>query len=159
MSLIYRIIEKKDNEALSKVIKSTLEEQGNNVDGTVYTDDATDRMSTCYKSPKSTYYVAEEDGILLGGSGISMVDGHPETAELQRMFLSTKGRGRGIGSELMKLCLDFAKGAGYKQIYLETFDNMKPAIKLYEKTGFKPINQRMGDTGHFYCSKLMLLEL
>ena len=44
-------------------------------------------------------------------------------------------------------------------MYLETFPNMKEAINLYEKFNFQYINYPMGNTGHFYCTTRMLLNL
>ena len=82
-----------------------------------------------------------------------------ETCELQRLFILKKARGLGIGQQLMDSCIVFAKESGYKRIYLETFPNMVEALGLYSKNGFKLIDKPLGDTGHFYCTTRMLLEL
>ncbi len=49
-------------------------------------------------------------------------------------------RGRGIGSELMKYSMESMKNDyGAKEVYLEVRVSNEPAIKMYEKLGFKKI--------------------
>ena len=160
MSITYRLIEQKDDAALSKVIKTSLEELDYAIDGTVYTDEATDRMSTCYQDEGSIYFIAEENGVLLGGSGIAPIPNQKENyCELQRMFLTAEARGKGIGKTLMEKCIAFAKEAGYSLVYIETFEHMPQARKLYERSGFKYVENSIGDTGHFSCNIYMTLSL
>ncbi len=155
-----RVIQPKDNQALANVIRTVLTQQGNNVDGTVFTDEATDRMYDGYQTNNSVYYIVEIDGQVMGGCGVAHLSGEPETVcELQRLFLLKEARGKGIGQLLMDKCIDFAKQSGYKLMYLETFPNMIEAIGLYKKNGFKLIDNPMGNTGHFYCTTRMVLEL
>lgn len=154
-----RLIQKKDNKALANVIRTVLEEQGNNVDGTVYTDSATDNMFDGYQSLETIYYVVLIDGVLVGGCGIGILDIENSICELQRLFLLKTARGYGIGQRLMDLCIEFARDLKCKGVYLETFPNMIEALGLYSKNGFKLINEPLGETGHFYCTTRMLLEL
>ena len=160
MDITYRLIEEKDNSALSNVIKRSLEELNLALDGTVYTDKATDHMYDGYQSDGSIYFIAEQDGVLLGGSGIAPIpDQTANYCELQRMFLTSSSRGQGIGQALMDKCVAFAREAGYEMIYIETFENMHDARKLYERSGFKYSDQRLGNTGHFSCDVFMNLWL
>ena len=36
---------------------------------------------------------------------------------------------------------EFARNAGYRQLYLETHTNLEAAIRLYEKLGFKNLQE------------------
>ena len=160
MTYNIRLIQEKDNAALSKVIKTSLEELGYAIPGTVYTDQATDYMFSCYQTPSSRYFIAEIDGKLVGGSGIAAIPNQKENyCELQRMFLTKESRGLGIGKALMEKCISFAKEAGYTLIYIETFKGMAEARRLYEKSGFKYIDGPLGETGHFSCDIHMSLAL
>jgi putative acetyltransferase len=160
MAINYRLIEPKDNEALSRVIKTSLEKLDLALDGTVYTDEATDFMFDGYQKEGSVYFIAEEDGKLLGGSGIAAIPNQEDNhCELQRMFLNEDARGKGIGQALMKKCIAFAKDFGYELVYLETFGDMHSARKLYERSGFKYVEESMGNTGHFSCNIYMTLNL
>jgi putative acetyltransferase len=48
---------------------------------------------------------------------------------------------------------------GFAFCYLETFNTMKGAMKLYEKNGFVRIAGQMGNTGHFACDIFYRLKL
>ena len=160
MSYTIKEISLSDNNALANTIRTVLTQQGNNVDGTVFTDEATDRMYEGYQTENSIYFVVYVNNALVGGCGVNHLPGEDETiCELQRLFLSQEARGQGIGQKLMDLCIEFAKSKHYKLMYLETFPNMHEAIGLYTKTGFKLIENAMGDTGHFYCTTRMTLKL
>jgi putative acetyltransferase len=155
-----RTIEPKDNEALAGVIRKTLEEFGANKPGTVYYDDATDHLSEVFQMPGSIYYVAELEGRIVGGGGIYPSPGLPEgTCELVKMYLLPETRGIGLGRSLIQKSLDYAKEAGYQQVYLETMPELKKALKTYEKFGFVYINAPMGQTGHFGCDLWMLKKM
>jgi putative acetyltransferase len=60
---------------------------------------------------------------------------------------------------LIQKCLDFAKEAGYKNIYLETMPELKQALKIYSTFGFHYINAPMGNTGHHGYDLRMLKKL
>lgn len=149
-----------DNAAIAKVIRTTLEEYGAARPGTVYFDETTDRLSQLFTLPGSIYYVAEQNGIVLGGAGIYPTDALPKTTcELVKMYLQSNARGTGLGKQLMDACINFAASNGYSQIYLETMPELNRAIKLYEKTGFERLNAPLGLSGHFGCGIWMLKSL
>ena len=113
-----------------------------------------------FQKPGSIYYVAELNGELIGGAGIYPSDGLPEeTCELVKMYLLPKARGLGLGKTLIGKVLAFAKESGYKNVYIETMPELKQAMKIYEKFGFRYLDGPMGNTGHTGCSVWMLLEL
>ena len=61
MAVIYRKIEKRDNEILSRLIKRVFEEFGIDIPGTVYTDPTTDAMYELFQAHSSVYWIAEEN--------------------------------------------------------------------------------------------------
>ena len=160
MKIEYRKIQQEDNFALANVIRTVLTQQGNNVDGTVFTDSATDRMFDGYQTKNSVYYVVLINGVLMGGCGVAQLEGESENVcELQRLFILKESRGNGVGQKLMEKCITFAKQQNYTLMYLETFPNMKEALGLYKKNGFELIENAMGITGHFYCTTRMTKSL
>jgi putative acetyltransferase len=160
MEIVYRKITESDDQELAQIIKNTLIEYNSATDGTVFTDDSTNHLSSTFTDEKSRYFVAYIGDELLGGAGINLLPGETDDiCELQRMFLKPTARGKGIGKELMRLCLEFAQTNNYKICYLETFPALKEAIQLYEKTGFKYIGHQMGNTGHFACTTRMIYVL
>lgn len=155
-----RTIDRKDNAALAKLIRSTLKEFGANHPGTVYYDESTDHLSEVFQTPRSIYYVAELNDKVVGGGGIFPTERLPEyTCELVKMYTYPYVRGIGLGKLLIQRCIDFANETGYKNIYLETMPELKQALKTYEKFGFEYLNHAMGNSGHFGCELWMLKRL
>ena len=56
----------------------------------------------------------------------------------------------------MKECIDAAKTAGYKKMYLETMPELHVAVPLYEKFGFTYLNGPLGNSGHNGCDVWMM---
>lgn len=145
---------------MANIIRRSLEEFDIDLQGTVYVDPYLDDMYSHFTVPHKIYFIACEDGHVLGGSGIAPLDDiNMEICELQRMFVHKEVRGKGIGQLLMDRCLLAAKEMGFKQCYLETFADMHKAIALYERNDFRYLDAPMGDTGHFACKTWMLKDL
>ena len=128
--------------------------------GTAFADKELDNMHEAYSFPRSVYFVVESESQILGGAGVMPLNKGPKNiCELQKMYLHPMARGKGIGSDLLKLCLSFAKKNKFSLCYLETMPYMMNAQKLYKKNGFIYINAPMGDTGHYSCPIWMTKEL
>ena len=159
-SFFIRNIHPDDNKVLAAIVRNTLAEFGANHPGTVYYDPTTDALYQLFQKPGSIYYVAEINGELIGGAGIYPSDGLPEgTCELVKMYLLPRARGLGLGKTLIDKVLAFARESGYNNVYIETMPELKQAMKVYEKFGFRYLDGPMGNTGHTGCSVLMLLKL
>jgi putative acetyltransferase len=149
-----------DDPKLASVIRNTLAEFGANHPGTVYYDASTDALYSLFRKERSAYFVAEQNGEVVGGGGIYPTDGLPDdTCELVKMYLLPQGRGTGLGRTLIEKSLSFANDAGYKKIYLETMPELKQALKVYAKFGFEYLEGPMGNSGHTGCSLWMLKNL
>lgn len=59
--------------------------------------------------------------------------------ELAKMAVSPKAQGKGIGWLLGKAAIEKARQQGASRIYLESNTILEPAIRLYEKLGFKKV--------------------
>lgn len=160
MSILIRKIEQKDNVAMANVIRNVFIEHGINRPGTAFYDPCLDTMFEYHFGNNTRYFVAISENELLGGAGIYPTDGLPiETCELVKMYLLSSSRGKGIGRLLLEKCIETAKEMGYKKMYLETTHELNSAISMYEKFGFKYLENRMGESGHHSCGIFMLKEL
>ncbi|HEX8277806.1 MAG TPA: GNAT family N-acetyltransferase [Segetibacter sp.] len=158
--IIIRKIELKDNAVLASIIRSSLAEFGANKPGTVFYDETTDHLFEMFQQPGSIYFIAEQTGEVLGGAGIYPSNGLPaQTCELVKMYLRPVARGKGLGKLLIDKCLEFAKGFGYEQVYIETMPELRKAVSVYEKFGFEYLRGPLGNTGHFGCDVWMLKKL
>jgi putative acetyltransferase len=152
-----RKIEPTDNLALAKIIRDALTEFKANKPGTVYFDDSTDHLYELFQQEKGIYNVAIDNDQIVGGGGIVHTTGLAmDTCELVKLYLSPAARGKGIGRALMQKCLEEAKNAGYKKVYLETMPELISAIPLYEQFGFTYLTGALGNSGHSGCDIWMI---
>ena len=159
-TILIRNIEPSDNVAIATVIRVALTEFGANKPGTVYFDPTTDHLYELFKIPGSVYYVAEKNGIILGGCGIFPTEALPEgTCELVKLYLDKNARGTGLGKKLLLKAMDWAKQNGYNQVYLESMPELSKAVSIYENVGFEKLNQALGNSGHDGCDIWMLKKL
>ncbi len=157
---VIRKIEKKDNAAVAQLIRAVFDELNIPKVGTAYEDSYLDFMFEEYSKPQSAYFVVESNGKIIGSAGIAPLENEAETiCELQKMYFLPQTRGRGIGSQMMEICLQSARDFGFEKCYLETMPFMHDAQKLYKKVGFEYICSSMGSTGHTSCPIWMLKEL
>ncbi len=160
ISVLIRPIRPEDNPDIARIIRKTLEEYNSAIHGTAYFDKSLDDMYAAYQEVGTAYFVAEIDGVVVGGAGIGKLDGeNPAYCELQKMYILPHARGKGVGRKLMQACLGFAKDAGYQKCYLETFSYMNEALKLYAKNKFKYLSRPKGNTSHSACDVWMELDL
>lgn len=154
--IFIRTIQPSDNPFLAAIVRNTLTEFGCNKPGTAWADPETDFLFEQYQQVRSTYFVAEMDGEIVGGSGIGVLKGYDEICELQKMYLLANARGKGIAQQLMQKCIEFAKEKGYQKIYLETMPQLNTAVDFYTKIGFLHLDKPLSQTGHFSCNIWMI---
>jgi putative acetyltransferase len=160
MSITFRPIEQKDNRELAEVIRKVFREHKIDMPGTVYTDPTTDRLYELFRTPGSVYWMAEENGAIVGGCGIYPTDGLPDgCVELVKFYVAAEYRGKGVGNSLMQKSIDSAKELGYTQMYLESFPELNKAVSMYLRNGFSYLPHALGNSGHFACNIWMVKDL
>lgn len=157
----YRKIKAGDDPLIAKIVRTNLENHHLNIPGTVYFDPELDHLSAYYDSnpEKRVYFIVlDEAGQVIGGVGVAEFDGFDNCAELQKLYLDDSVKGRGYGKVLVQLVQNWAKSAGYQNMYLETHTNLPIAVRLYEKQGFhrieKPDAVLHGTMNVFYMKEL-----
>lgn len=58
--------------------------------------------------------------------------------ECKRLYVKPAARGRHIADKLLDAQEEFARSQGVRWIYLDTYDDLKAAIALYKRRGYKP---------------------
>ena len=159
-SYIIREIKPEDNLRICNVIRDVFVELKLPLVGTAFQDDETECMYQSYQNSREKYFVIESNGFIYGGGGIKpLKNGDDNVCELQKMYFSKSIRGKGLGKEMLLKCLNFAVESNFKICYLETITQLKSAIILYDKFGFKKIDGPMGNTCHFSCDVHMIKNL
>jgi GNAT superfamily N-acetyltransferase len=65
-------------------------------------------------------------------------------AHLRWFIMSDALRGKGVGNRLIQAAVDFCRSQGYPRVYLWTFEGLHAARHLYDKVGFRLVEQRQG---------------
>lgn len=162
MSTLFHIrpIEARDSAAMASIIRTVMPEFGADGPGFAIHDAEVDHMADAYAHPGRAYFVVERDGTVVGGAGVAPLDGgEADVCELRKMYFLPQARGIGAGSAMMERCLEAARALGYRRCYLETLTGMDAAQALYLRSGFTPICQAMGGTGHHGCDRFYLRDL
>jgi GNAT superfamily N-acetyltransferase len=91
-------------------------------------------------------FVCKDDGLLLGSAGIVLNDMDTKmelSPWLASVYVDKNHRKRGIGSALVKQVLDYARAAGFSDLYLFTQNQ----ANFYKGFGWYPISNEL------YCGQ------
>jgi GNAT superfamily N-acetyltransferase len=90
-----------------------------------------------YAQPGGVLLLAEDEGDPAGCVAVHRWDG--EACEMKRLYVRQRWRGRGLGEELARAAIEWARRAGYDRMRLDTLPSMAGAQRLYERLGFREI--------------------
>jgi putative acetyltransferase len=114
-----------------------------------------------FTDPAGGYWVAEEDGEILGGGGVEAHTPHPgdpcalvdrgdgllvvagADCELVRMYVREDQRGKGIGKLLAKEILEWSRGRGCKRMEIWSDVELKVAHPFYRSLGAVDVGKRI----------------
>lgn len=148
------------NSAMAKIVRENLKNHGLDIPGTAYFDSSLDNLCGFYdaKGGRGYYVLTDEKENVLGGVGFAEFEAFDSCAELQKLYLDDSVKGKGFGYKLMEFIEEKIKEAGYKMSYLETHSNLKAAIHMYEKIGYKKI-QKPREVAHGAMDSFYIKEL
>lgn len=149
-----------DNVAVAELARYNLKKNGLDIPGTVYFDPALDNLYEFYYGKPGRGYFVLVDGEeqVVGGVGFAEFGIFSDCAELQKLYLADAVKGMGFGYRMTQFVEEKMKEAGYCNSYLETHENLKIAIHLYEKSGYRRIARPKavmhGAMTHFFYKEL-----
>ena len=88
-------------------------------------------------NPGGHIFMASYDGDLVGTC--ALINEHGGVYELAKMAVSPRAQGLGIGWALGMAVLDKARELGASRVELLSNSRLTPALKLYEKLGFRHV--------------------
>ena len=91
--------------------------------------------------PYYRYFVAEEDGEVLGYCGFLFAAAE---GEIPNVCVASTARRRGVGTCLMEALCEEAKQCGVADLFLEVRQSNTAAKNLYQSFGFENIGIRKG---------------
>ncbi len=92
-------------------------------------------------NPKEILLLAFDEGELVGNAAISMAFNRERISHRRNFAISVRKDywGKGIGSKLMEMLIDFCRETGGEIAELEVRSDNERGIALYKKFGFKKI--------------------
>jgi GNAT superfamily N-acetyltransferase len=93
-------------------------------------------------SDGAALWVAERDGAVVGAIGMTGEGGG--LVRLRWFLVVPEARGNGIGARLLDAALGWARAQGYERVMLCTFGDLVDAARLYARTGFHRVSERVG---------------
>lgn len=99
--------------------------------------------------PSGVFVVAELDGEPVGCGGLRPGP-EPGSAEVKRMYVAPRARGRRIAQQVLDELEAAARELGYRRLVLETGTAQPEAMRLYERLGWQPV----AAFGHYAASPL-----
>ena len=102
------------------------------------------RFISNYKESKDRIWSLSVDGRIEGSITIDGSSEKENISHLRWFLVSDKLRGKGTGNYLMAQAISFCKDVGFEKVYLWTFQGLEPARHLYEKFGFKLVEEHPG---------------
>jgi putative acetyltransferase len=142
-----------DCEAIRSLVFGVLTEFGLELDLNGTDRDISD-IDANYLTRGGVFEVLETaDGEIVGTIGLYPLD--QSTIELRKMYFKPEVRGLGYGQELLASMIEKARNLGYLRIYLETASVLNQAVHIYEKAGFKPVDEKHTPR----CDQAYVLEL
>ncbi len=156
---VFRELTGDDDAIVARLVRSNLEKAGLDIPGTVYFDEALDHLSDIYGKDDSRYFVLEDKtGKVIGGIGFARFPHMENTAELQKLYLDDEAKGFGLGYKMVYFIEEQMRKAGFSRSYLETHDNLKTAIHVYENSGYRETD-RPAEVVHGTMNRFFVKDL
>ena len=94
-----------------------------------------------YAPPHGAFYVVREGDVIVGSVGVERLD--DGSAELHRLYLDTRLRGRGTGRALVEAALDWCRAQKIPRMILWSDTRFDQAHRLYDRMGFRRTGERV----------------
>ncbi|CAG0983625.1 amino-acid N-acetyltransferase [Anaerolineae bacterium] len=102
-----------------------------------------DHFQSHYLDRRGQFLVALDAGRVVGSGAVRQIDA--TVCELKRIWLLEAYQGKRLGYRLAQMLFDFARGADYEIVRLETDKRQTRAIAFYRQLGFQFIEPLEGD--------------
>jgi DNA-binding MarR family transcriptional regulator/GNAT superfamily N-acetyltransferase len=89
------------------------------------------------EEPGSGMWLAYRGKNLVGCVVLRRLASIPLASECKRLYVTPAARGNRIADKLLDVQEEFARSQGVEWIYLDSYDDLKVAVALYERRGFQ----------------------
>ncbi len=90
------------------------------------------------RMPRSGIWLAFASGVAAGVVVLREISEDPNAGEMKRLYVRPRYRKQGIGSALIAAVERFGREHNLEWLYLDTKDDLQPALALYQRAGYEP---------------------
>ena len=94
-----------------------------------------------YDPRRDRLWIGEMEGRRVGSIAVHHVGKRAGCAKLRWFLVEREARRRGLGSKLLNTAIRFCQKVGYERIFLRTVSDLHAARRLYERTGFRLVEE------------------
>jgi DNA-binding MarR family transcriptional regulator/GNAT superfamily N-acetyltransferase len=99
--------------------------------------DKTADIQRLLNEPASGMWLASIGDAVVGCVVLRRLASISLAGECKRLYVRPGARGHRVADRLMDALEEFARREGMRWVYLDTYDDLKPAIALYERRGYR----------------------
>lgn len=99
--------------------------------------DNPDALQNLLDEPGSGMWLARLGNEVVGCVVLRRLPSIPFAAECKRLYVKPSARGKHVATFLLDAQEAYARNQGFDWIYLDTYDDLKSAIALYEQRGYQ----------------------
>ncbi len=98
------------------------------------------KIARRYTGDMAGFWVLKYENIVIGTVGLRP---HGEfTAEIERLYLKRRFRGRGIGAKLLKFIEDWSYTSGYRRLFASCPRVMEKGTQFLERSNYRIVGNR-----------------
>ena len=97
----------------------------------------TSPFGVCLVAMRTNPRMSNDEAPLGGGALIAL--GTPGDAEIKRVYVRPSARGEGVGESITRGLMRYAEDFGFARVRLDTAPELRAAIRLYQRLGFRQI--------------------
>ncbi|MGJ3235774.1 GNAT family N-acetyltransferase [Marivirga sp.] len=123
-----------------------------------------DKLASELKDQYATFYFARYDSKIVGYLKVNFGDSQTElhdknTLEIQRIYVSKKFQGSGIGKSLYEKAIKIAQEKEVDFVWLGVWEENPKAIRFYEKVGFEAFDKHIFVLGDEEQTDIMMKKV
>lgn len=101
-------------------------------------------LEALLNNPNSVLIIGETEGAIITSGYVKILDAKPQFqfeqyAYMGFMYVLPEHRGKGVNQLLLNELIAWAKARGIQEIRLDVYEENMPAVRAYEKIGFKKL--------------------
>lgn len=117
------------------------------------------RLEEAQQGKRGWLLFARDDAKLVGMIGAYVPEGVSDRATIVSVYVPKEERGKDISSRLMTAMLERLSQTGrFRSARLSVHVGQRPAIRLYEKFGFREVGREPGTTGAGQAVEQIVME-